>query len=64
MSEPNEAVIEFVGVRKRFGAQEAVCDLSLRIPRGCVYALLGPNGAGKSTAIKMAMGLRRWRLRC
>lgn len=60
MSEPSEAVIEFVGVRKRFGTQEAVRELNLRIPRGCVYALLGPNGAGKSTTIKMAMGsLRR-----
>lgn len=59
MKRETESAIEFVGVRKNFGAQCAVRDLHLTIPRGCVYALLGPNGAGKSTTIRMAMGTVR-----
>lgn len=51
--------LAFDGVRKRYGRQEAVHDLRLSVPRGCVFALLGPNGAGKSTAVRMAMGMLR-----
>jgi ABC-2 type transport system ATP-binding protein len=42
---------------RRFGDVQAVKDLSLRIPRACVYGFLGPNGSGKSTAIRLLCGL-------
>ena len=45
------------GVTKRFGAHTAVNNLSLRIPRGCIYGFLGPNGAGKTTTIRMVMSI-------
>jgi ABC-2 type transport system ATP-binding protein len=45
------------GVTKRFGAFTAVDDLSLRIPKGCVYGFLGQNGAGKTTTIRMVMSI-------
>jgi ABC-2 type transport system ATP-binding protein len=45
------------GLRKRYGRQTAVADVSLEVGRGEVVGLLGPNGAGKSTVIKMLLGL-------
>ena len=45
------------GVTKRFGSFTAVDDLSLRIPRGCIYGFLGQNGAGKTTTIRMVMSI-------
>ena len=45
------------GLRKRYGKQQAVQDISLEVARGDVVGLLGPNGAGKTTVIKMLLGL-------
>ena len=44
-------------VSKSFGAHVAVRDVSLRVPKGCIYGLLGPTGAGKTTIMRMAMGI-------
>jgi ABC-2 type transport system ATP-binding protein len=41
---------------KHYGSQVAVNQLSLDIPKGCIYGFLGPNGAGKSTTMKMIAG--------
>jgi ABC-2 type transport system ATP-binding protein len=46
-------------LRKTYGPFTAVDDLSLEIPKGCVFGLLGPNGAGKSTTFKCMLGLAR-----
>jgi ABC-2 type transport system ATP-binding protein len=51
--------IETDGLRKSYGRRAAVADLTVRVPRGEVFAFLGPNGAGKSTAVKMLLGLVR-----
>jgi ABC-2 type transport system ATP-binding protein len=45
------------GLTKRFGAVEAVSDLTFDVPPGQVTAFLGPNGAGKTTALRMLLGL-------
>ena len=45
------------GLRKRYGRQQAVEDVSLEVRRGQVVGLLGPNGAGKTSVIKMLLGL-------
>jgi ABC-2 type transport system ATP-binding protein len=47
------------GLRKRYGRQQAVEDVSLELGRGQVVGLLGPNGAGKTSVIKMLLGLVR-----
>jgi ABC-2 type transport system ATP-binding protein len=47
------------GLRKRYGRQTAVDDVSFTVGRGEVMGLLGPNGAGKTSVIKMLLGLVR-----
>ncbi len=51
------AVIEAVGLTKRYGPVVAVDNLTLTIAGGEVYGLLGPNGSGKTTTILMLLGL-------
>lgn len=50
-------VLKIEGLDKRFGAIQAVSDLSLEIPKGTVYGLLGPNGSGKTTTLGMVLGV-------
>jgi len=45
------------GLRKRYGRQQAVADVSFEVGRGEIVGLLGPNGAGKTSVIKMLLGL-------
>ncbi len=56
---PRAPAIWCSGLRKRYGRQQAVEDISLEVRRGDVVGLLGPNGAGKTTVIKMLLGLVR-----
>jgi ABC-2 type transport system ATP-binding protein len=49
--------VETQGLVKRFGANTAVNNVDLRIPRGCAFGYLGPNGAGKTTLIRVLLGL-------
>ena len=40
-------------VSKNYGDYTALNQLSLEIPKHCIYGLLGPNGAGKTTLIRI-----------
>ena len=52
-------MLELKNVTKTFGSFKALDDLTMTIPKGCVYGLVGPNGAGKSTAIRLLTGIYR-----
>jgi simple sugar transport system ATP-binding protein len=50
-------VAEAIEVSKRFGASQALSNVSLRVPAGDSRALVGRNGAGKSTLVGVLTGL-------
>jgi ABC-2 type transport system ATP-binding protein len=52
-----EPAIALRAVSKRFGAVEAVRDVSFRIAPGEIVGFLGPNGAGKTTTLRMLAGI-------
>ncbi|MFZ0130550.1 MAG: ABC transporter ATP-binding protein [Candidatus Dormiibacterota bacterium] len=47
------------GLRKSYGALEAVRGVSFTVEEGEVFGLLGPNGAGKTTTIEILEGYRK-----
>ena len=49
--------IQFTNVVKRYGAVEALRDVSFTVNRGEMFGLIGPDGAGKTTAIRALCGL-------
>lgn len=49
-------MIDVQSVTRRFGAHNAVDDVSFRIGEREIVGLLGHNGAGKSTAMRMLSG--------
>ena len=49
-------MIELRHVTKRYGAVEALHDVSFRAPEGQIVGLLGQNGAGKSTTLNILTG--------
>jgi ABC-2 type transport system ATP-binding protein len=53
----SEAVIEVVGLRKRFGPTLALDGMSFTVRPGQVTGFVGPNGAGKSTTMRVILGL-------
>jgi len=56
-----DAVLALRGVSKSFrthtGPNVVLRDVTLEVPRGCLYGLIGPGAAGKSVALKLLAGL-------
>ena len=53
------AVIQTMGLSKRYKDNWAVDHLDLRVEQGDIYGFIGRNGAGKSTTLKLLCGLAR-----
>jgi ABC-2 type transport system ATP-binding protein len=51
--------VRVAGLRKSYGAVQAVRDVSFTVQDGEIFALLGPNGAGKTTTLEILEGFRR-----
>lgn len=54
---PEVPLLDVDGLRKSYGAREAVRSISFSLERGEIFGLLGPNGAGKTTTIGMIAGI-------
>jgi ABC-2 type transport system ATP-binding protein len=54
MSAPGIVV---AGLRKRYGATQALDGMSFTVHPGLVTGFVGPNGAGKSTTMRVILGL-------
>jgi ABC-type Fe3+/spermidine/putrescine transport system ATPase subunit len=54
-----DAILNLVGVTKRFGSTLTADDLFLTVKRGEFFTFLGPSGSGKSTILRMIAGLER-----
>ena len=54
-----DAVVETIGLTKRYRSVKALDNCDLALPLGKVTGLVGPNGAGKTTLIHLAVGLLR-----
>lgn len=54
---PSENILEIRGLRKNFGAKQALDDVSFNVHKGSILGLLGPNGAGKTTLLRIINGI-------
>ena len=51
------SIIELKHLKKYYGNNRGIEDVSLKLNKGDIYGFIGPNGAGKSTTIRTIMGL-------
>ena len=49
--------LEFVGISKQFGEQQALREITLSIPEFQSLAIIGPSGGGKTTLLRIIAGL-------
>jgi ABC-2 type transport system ATP-binding protein len=53
-----ETKVRVTGLRKRYGAIEALRGVDFTLQAGEIFGLLGPNGAGKTSTLECVLGLR------
>jgi osmoprotectant transport system ATP-binding protein len=51
------ALVQLLGVSKKFGATSALEPTDLQFERGQTTVLIGPSGCGKSTVLRLIIGL-------
>ncbi len=55
----SDPAVQFSSVRKTFGKNIALANLSLTVHPGEIVGLVGPNGAGKTTTLRILTGIIR-----
>jgi ribosome-dependent ATPase len=50
--------VRLSGVSQRYGKMQALDNIDLEIPAGCMVALIGPDGVGKSSLFSLIAGAR------
>ncbi len=53
------SVLEIQGLSKRYGAVQAVKDISFTVERGDILGIVGESGCGKTTLLRLISGLER-----
>ena len=56
MNTPSDTVIAVENLSRSFRRKDALKQVTLHVPEGCVFGLVGENGAGKTTLIKHVLG--------
>ncbi|MND30597.1 putative ABC transporter ATP-binding protein YbhF [compost metagenome] len=51
-------VVRADSVKLSYGSTEALRDISLNVPAGCMVGLIGPDGVGKSSLLSLIAGAR------
>jgi len=49
-------VVDFTNLKKGFGDNLLIDDLTFKLPAGGIVGIIGPNGAGKTTLFRMITG--------
>lgn len=52
-------IAKLSSVTHRYGDVNAIEDITLDIPSGCMVGMIGPDGVGKSTVLALISGVRR-----
>lgn len=59
-AQATQPVVEIVGLRKSFGANEVLKGIDLNVTPGEVIAIIGKSGSGKSTLLRCINGLENF----
>ena len=54
-----QEIINLSDVKKSFGSQPVLKDVSFQVHSSEIVGLIGPSGAGKSTIIKITLGMEK-----
>ncbi|WP_133011294.1 ribosome-associated ATPase/putative transporter RbbA [Marinomonas flavescens] len=59
MANSKSSVVSLSCVSHRYGENDAIKQVDLDIPSGCMVGLIGPDGVGKSTLLALIAGARQ-----
>ncbi len=54
-----EQAIKIQNVIKKYGKKTVLNNVTMDIPKGCIYGIIGPSGAGKTTLVKLMVGAEK-----